>query len=398
MNSSALPSVVVKKPGRQAVLSGHPWLRTDSVVLGPGLEDGQAVDIVDQEGNWLARGIFNHASHIKVRVYTRDRSQPLDQSFWTQRIQAAVQLRRQLGLLDSHRACRLVFSESDLLSGLIVDQYADSLVVSLTAKAMAVRIPEIVDGLKSALHDFPLNRLIVRTDNNMIKSEGMEAVDQVAVGELPVEPVTIHEDQVQYGVDLRDGQKTGFYLDQQENRQRFARLASGRVLDICCYSGGFALSAASAGCTDVTAVDSSLPVLEMAEANAQRNGLSVDFVKADCFDYLTHLKQEQQQFDSIVLDPPKFAGRRNDVPAALRAYHRLNRGAMDLLRPGGLLFTCSCSGRVSPDEFRQAVLGASRRAGRSVQVLYYLGPSPDHPVLMSCPETQYLKCLIAKVF
>lgn len=397
--SSAVPaSVVVKKPGRHAVSTGHPWLRSDSVTANEALADGEVVEILDQEGNWLARGIYNSQSHLKVRVYSRRRDQPLDQAFWTGRIREAVELRKRLGMLAPERACRLIFSESDRLSGLIVDQYADSLVVSLTAKATADRIEPIVAGLKEALADFPLQRIIVRTDSNMVRSEGMEPVDLVALGELPDQPVVIHENSLQYQVDLRDGQKTGFYLDQQWNRQLFSHLVSGRVLDVCCYTGGFAMAAAKAGCSQVTAVDTSLPVLEMAEANSQLNQLKIDFVKADCFDYLVHLKEQKATFDSIVLDPPKFAGRKNDVPSALRAYHRLNRDALDLLAPGGLLVTCSCSGRVTPEEFRHAVLGASRRAGRDVQILYFNGPSPDHPVLMACPETQYLKCLIARVY
>lgn len=398
MSTTSSATVVVKKPGRQALLSGHPWLRRDSLIASEDLVDGGVVEIVDEQGSWLGRGIYNPQSHLTVRVYTRTRNQQLDGDFWCQQIQQAVDLRRRLNRLHAGEACRLVFSESDLLSGLIVDQYAQSLMVSLTAKATAQRIDEIGEALRQAMGDFDLQRIVIRTDNNMLASEGMEAVDQVFLGDLPDEPVEILENDLTFQVDLRDGQKTGFYLDQRDNRKLFGQLARGRVLDVCCYSGGFALAAARGGADSVTAIDSSLPVLEMAEQNARRNGLEIDFVKADCFDYLEHLKQQNEKFDSIVLDPPKFAGRRNDVPSALRAYHRLNRHALELLKPGGLLFTCSCSGRVSAEAFRHAVLGASRRAGRQVQLLYQNGASPDHPVLLSCPETEYLKCIVARVY
>lgn len=392
--------IVTKEPGKHAVLNGHPWLRGQSIQSNSAdLTDGQEVEVVDRDGNFLARGIYNSSSYIKVRLYTRQAGQKLDEDFWRSRFKLAIDLRRDLQMLDPEGACRLVFSESDQLSGLIVDRYANHVVMSLTAQATQSRWQMLAKVLQETFSDFPLASLTVRTDPNMMGNEQMEAVDQTVGGVLPESPIEIVENALRFQVNIRDGQKTGFYLDQRYNRQRFAALAHGRVLDVCCYSGGFAIAAAaSEKVTHVTAVDSSLPALELAQTHADLNQCrEIDFVKADCFDYLTHLKQSGVKFDSIVLDPPKFAGRRQDVDSALNAYTRLNRLALEVINPGGLLVTCSCSGRVFPEEFVQAVTVAGRKAGRDLQVLFQSGASPDHPVLLSSPESQYLKCVFCRV-
>lgn len=392
--------VVVRPPGRHAVLSGHPWLRKNSLAaVGPATEPGDEVVIVDREGNRCGRGIYNGDSQLAVRVYSLDADRALEASFWQQRLSQAVELRRRLGLLTPAGACRLVYSESDRLSGLIVDQYADTLMISVTALAMFRRWSLIADWFRDQFREVPIRRILVRTDPNMLRQENMPEFQQVLMGEGSGWTVEVLENGLKFQVDPFSGQKTGFYLDQRVNRATLGQVARGRVLDVCCYTGGFALSAArNPEVTQVTAVDASLPALQQAEVHAGLNQLTgIDFVKADCFDFLTHLKQERQLFDTIVLDPPKFAGRQQEVAPALQAYQRLNRLAMEVLAPGGLLMTCSCSGRVLPEEFLQAVMLAARKAQREVQVLAQTGASPDHPVLLSCPETQYLKCLLCRV-
>lgn len=401
---SASPSqekqVVVRPPGRQAVLAGHPWLRRNSIAsVGGDLQSGDEVVILDREGTGCGRGLYNPDSQLSVRVYSRHANQALDPAFWHQRLSRAVALRQQLNLLRPDGACRVVFSEADQLSGLIVDQYADTLVLSLTARAIYQRWQIFAEWFRDHFQAVPIRRILVRTDANILRQENMTEFQEVLVGELPTTPIEFLENGIRFQVDPVGGQKTGFYLDQRDNRATLGRLATGQMLDICCYTGGFSLAAAKLGrTTAITAVDSSLPALEQAERHAALNQVTgIDFVKADCFDFLTHLKSEGKKFETIVLDPPKFAGRQQDVSHALQAYSRLNRLALDVVAPGGLLMSCSCSGRVLPEDFWQAVMLAGRKAGRDLQVLDYTGASPDHPVLMSCPETQYLKCLICRV-
>jgi 23S rRNA (cytosine1962-C5)-methyltransferase len=392
--------VVVRPPGRHAVLTGHPWLRKNSLAaVAPATEAGDEVVIVDREGNRCGRGIYNGDSQLAVRVYSLDSDRSLDAAFWQQRLVAAVELRRRLGLLTPEGACRLVYSEADRLSGLIVDQYSDTLMISLTALAMFRRWSLIADWFRDHFKEVPVRRILVRTDPNMLRQENMPEFQQLVMGDSSGAVVEVLENGLRFQVDPLGGQKTGFYLDQRVNRAALGQVARGRVLDVCCYTGGFSLAAArNPLVTHVTAVDASLPALQQAEVHAGLNQLAgIDFVKADCFDFLAHLKQEGQTFDTIVLDPPKFAGRQQEVAPALQAYQRLNRLAMDVLAPGGLLMTCSCSGRVLPDEFLQAVMLAARKAQREVQVLAQTGAGPDHPVLLSCPETQYLKCVLCRV-
>jgi 23S rRNA (cytosine1962-C5)-methyltransferase len=392
--------IVVREPGKHAIHHGHPWLRRSSLAGTPAhVSSGDEVVLVDREGNRCGRGIYNADSQISVRVYSREPNEAFSPSFWHQRLEQAVQLRRQLKLLHPDGACRLVYSEADQLSGLIVDQYADLLVISVTALAMVPRWPLIAQWFQESFRDVPIRCGMVRTDPNMLRQEAMPELLTVFQGALPTAATEFHEAGLRFQVDPVGGQKTGFYLDQRVNRALFGQVAGGRVLDICCYTGGFSLAAAkNPQTTSVTAVDSSLVALEQAERHAALNQVSgIDFVKADCFAYLLHLKETGQRFDTVVLDPPKFAGRQQDVNNALQAYQRLNRLAMDCLQPGGILMTCSCSGRVLSEDFLHAVMLAGRKAGRAIQVLTQSGASPDHPVLLSCPETQYLKCVLCRV-
>lgn len=375
----------------------HPWVLDASIGRVAGAPaNGDVVDLVTDRGEFVARGIYNAASRIQVRLYTWNEGQPLDEAFWRDRLAAALALRETLGYTDASDAARLVFSEADGLSGLIVDRYGEHLVVQLTAQAMAVRIERIVPMLVELVQP---RSILVRSDANLAKTEGIEPQDRVVHGDPPPS-VEIRQHGVAFTVDLREGHKTGFYLDQRENRRVASSFLSGRrVLDMCCYSGGFGITAAKiGGARDVLAVDTSEKVLELARANAAANGVeNIRFEAGDCFKTLEALAAAGERFDAIVLDPPRFAGSRGAVERALSAYHRLNRLAVEVLNPAGWLITCSCSAHVVREDFQDMLAGVAQRTRRDIQFVEQRGAAPDHPVSASCPETEYLKCVVCRV-
>lgn len=386
------------RPNKLATfLARHPWVLAKSLESqSNGLTDGQVVDVVAANGRFVARGVYNSKSHIRARLYTWKEQELLDGEFWRRRIESAVQMRVDLGYDDPAGASRLVFSEADGLSGLIVDRYGEWLVVQVTALAIDRRIDEIVALLVERLRP---RGVFVRTDAKIAVAEGMTVRDGLVWGEAPAGPVAIRENGLQFSADLLGGQKTGMYLDQRENRRVAAGYCRGRrVLDICCYVGGFSLAAARLGqATHVLGIDASEKAVEQARANAVANGIeNVNFEVGECFETLERLRDSGERFGAIVLDPPRFAGSRHGVDQALRAYFRLNRLAVETLEPGGYLITCSCSGRVTRDDFLHMLAGVSQKTGRDLQVLEPRGPAPDHPVRLSCPETDYLKCYICR--
>jgi 23S rRNA (cytosine1962-C5)-methyltransferase len=285
------------------------------------------------------------------------------------------------------------------LSGLVVDKYAEHLVVQLTAAALYPVLDTIVDRL---FHHYRPLSISLQIDERTAKSEGMEIEQRFLVGHAPEDSVLIEENDLQWMVDVVGGQKTGYYLDQRENRLAAARWTQpeARVLDICCYVGGFALTIAK-HCTtrEIIAVDSSDKALQSAQQHAKLNQLEnrVTWEQNDFFDALSNRLDASEKFDTIVLDPPRLAGSRDHIQRALSAYHRLNYLAVRMLNPGGTLVTCSCSGRVSRDDFRDMLRGVGTRTRREIQVLEERGAAPDHPSCMSCPETDYLKCIIARI-
>ena len=389
---------VVLKPRKARPFFGrHPWVldsAIDRIEGGPG--DGDVVDLVSDRGEFIARGIFNGRSRIHVRLYTWNPKEALDEAFWLGRLTTACRLRADLGYDDPEGATRLVFSEGDGLSGLVVDRYADFLVIQVTALAMAVRLPQMAAMLVELTRP---QGIVLRTERDIVRAEGLDLSEGLQWGRLPDGPVLIRDHGLRYGVDLGEGQKTGFYLDQRENRVAVAGYLRGRrVLDMFCYTGGFSLTAAQAGAREVLGVDTSQKAVAQAQANAQRNGLdNVRFESAEAFEMLQSLAADGQRFGAIVLDPPKFARNRASVDEALRAYHRLNRMAVDLLEPGGILATCSCSGHVAREDFFMMLQSVAQQTRRDVQVLEQRGAAPDHPVAVTCPETEYLKCFVCRV-
>jgi 23S rRNA (cytosine1962-C5)-methyltransferase len=279
---------------------------------------------------------------------------------------------------------------------MIVDRYGNWLVVQFTALGMAVRKQMFVDLLVDLLKP---KGIYLRTERGIGKLEGLALQDELLWGEEPTEPIAIEENGIRFSVNLKEGQKTGFYMDQRNNRQAVARLAHGRrVLDGFCYTGGFALHAAKAGAEEVLGIDASEPALALARENARLNGLErVEFIAADVFDELARLAATGRMFDMVILDPPKFARARHAVPEALQGYRRLQTLALRLLAPDGILVMCCCSGLVTQDMLEETLAQVSAKAGREIQILERRGQAPDHPVAVSCPESNYLKCLICRV-
>ncbi len=348
----------------------HPWV-LDSAIAGLDgpAADGDVVDLVAENGKFVARGLYNSRSRIRVRLYSWDPLAPLDNIFFGAKIDAALAARRDLGYDNPRGACRLIFSEGDGLSGLVVDRYADWLCVQVTALAIGVRLTSIVEQLAARCQP---RGIMLRTEKGVSKAEGFELRDGCVWGETPSGPILIEEGGLRYGVDLAEGQKTGFYLDQRDNRVAAARyFRDRRVLDMFCYSGGFSLNAVKHGhAAEVIGFDSSAKAIALARANARTNDVtSARFEMSDCFDALDKLVGDGERFGAVVLDPPKFARSRKQVDDALRAYHRLNRLAVDALEPGGILVTCSCSGSVTREDFLLMLVGVAQQCRRPFQIL-----------------------------
>ena len=406
--SSSLPSetaglpvaTVVLKPKRARPFFGrHPWVLDTAVLRVDGTPaDGDVVDLATHDGTFVARGLWNASSKLRVRLYAFDAATRLDDALWKTRVAGAVSLRQSLGLADPEGAARLINSEGDDLSGLIVDRYGSWLSVQVTGLAMSHRLDTVCDALHSLVA--PTGILLRGAERGLSKLEGLHLPDRLVRGTAPTGPIFVTEHGLKFGVDLTEGQKTGFYLDQRDNRQAAARYARGRrVLDMFCYSGGFGVAAAvSGGARSVLAVDSSAKATALAKANADLNGAAnVTVETADAFEKLAALKAAGERFGMVILDPPKFARSRASLDDAMRAYHRINRLAVDLLEAGGILVTNSCSGAVSREDFLVMLAGVAQRSGRTIQLLECRGAAADHPVSAGCLEGEYLKCIIARV-
>ncbi|WP_146368975.1 class I SAM-dependent rRNA methyltransferase [Symmachiella macrocystis] len=397
---TALPVVVIKKRRALPFFSRHPWVFTGAIARVDGDPPaGAEVQVVTDSGEFIARGLFNPHSNIRVRLYSWRADCAVDDAFLSERLDAALALRRDvLDRNQAESACRLVASEADGLSGLTVDRYGQWLVLQLTSFALAERRDVIVRLLKEKLSPAGI---LLRTEKGIRDAEGLQLTDGLLEGEAPPSPMFIEEYGVRYGLDLLQGQKTGFYLDQRDNRAAFAKYTAGRsVLDLFCYTGGFGLSAmVNGGARGVLGVDASEAALKIAQANAELNGVAdrMTFEKGDAFRVLDRLREEGQQFGAVVLDPPKMARHRSAVPSALKGYAQLNRAAMELLSPNGILVTCSCSGLVTRADFEAALAKAAIDAGRNLQILETRGPAADHPASVFCPENHYLDCYICRV-
>ncbi|MBX3436181.1 MAG: class I SAM-dependent rRNA methyltransferase [Planctomycetaceae bacterium] len=397
----SLPVITLKPRRALPFFSRHPWVFAGAVgYTDPHVRPGSEVIVRSHEGQFIARGLYNPDSNICVRLYSWDQAQSLDRDFWAARIDDAVRLRERLFHGTSEgRSCRLIFSEGDGLSGLIVDRYEDWLLVQITSRALYERRELLVELLQEKLSP---RGIWLRTEKGIREAEGLEQEDRLIAGEPPPRPLFLQEHGLRYGVDVIAGQKTGYYFDQRANRRAVTRYTGGaRVLDLFCYTGGFSIAAAKLGAAhDVLGVDSSATAITLAQENARFNEVNekVRFARGDVREKLAELAGAGERFDVVILDPPKLARHRKGIETALSAYAALNRDALSVLADDGILVSCSCSGLVGHEEFLGAIAKAALQANRRVQILEERGQAADHPVSIYCPESNYLKCVICRVY
>ena len=398
--STQVQGRAVLKPKRaQPFFARHPWVFAGAIERVDGNPpDGSVVDLHTETGKFLARGFFNAQSKIRIRLFAWDESVELDRDFFTAHIRRAIALRHDILKWNTgaDSAYRVVFSEADRLPGLVVDRYGSWLTMQTTSLALSQREAMLAEILAAELG---VKGIFRKSERGIGKLEGIAAIDGVVWGEAPPPEIVIRENGVQFAVNLTEGQKTGFYLDQRDNRAAVAKYCDGkRMLDAFSYSGGFGLAAAKAGATEVVCVDASEGALALGQRNAELNGLTqLKFVKNDVFGHLDELVAANRKFDVVVLDPPKFARDLKSLPQALRGYRRLVQQALKLLGPDGILVKCCCTGLVTFDALEEIVCQTAIESKRELQILERRGPSADHPVSASCREGTYLKCLIARV-
>ncbi len=395
-----MAQVILKRGREKPVLNRHPWIFSGAIKRIEGeVADGEVVVVADYRGRFLAQGYLNRRSQITVRLLTWDEGEVIGGDFWRRRLKQAVASRQALADDPSTDACRLVNAESDLLPGLVLDRYGDYLVAQFLTLGIERWKVELVSLLADSLKP---RGIYERSDVEVRKKEGLAQVSGLLHGEEPPELVEVTENGRRFLVDIKTGHKTGFYLDQRENRQKLARYCRGKeVLNCFAYTGAFAVYAAAAGAGRITNVESSAEALELARRNVALNGFTDrddEYVAGDVFQVLRGYRDQGRTFDLIILDPPKFAYSQHQVQSACRGYKDINLLAMQIIAPGGILFTFSCSGRVSPDLFQKVLFGASVDAGRDVQIIEKLSQASDHPILLTFPESEYLKGLVCRVF
>jgi 23S rRNA (cytosine1962-C5)-methyltransferase len=385
----AEPSVVISSRGSERLRAGHLWVyRSD--VRSASAEAGSVVRLTDERGRHQGRAFYSDKSQIAVRLLTRE-DVPVDRAFLTERIRRAAAYRKTV--VDNTDTYRLVYGEADLLPSLIVDCYGDYLVVQ-TLSQSTERIKSLLCEILVEL--FSPKGILERNDPKVRLLEGLEQRVSVLYGEIPDE-IVAKENGIVFVYDLRNGQKTGSFLDQRENHWASRRYASGEALDCFSYRGGFSLTIADK-CGHVEAVDMAPAALETARRNQKLNSISnVTFREANTFDLLKEYDEVGRRFDMVVLDPPAFAKNRDSLPAAQRGYKEINLRAMKILKPGGYLVTCSCSYHMSEALFLQVLAEAANDARKTIAIVERRTQSQDHPILLTMPETHYLKCMIVKV-
>ena len=405
-------SQVILKPGREKpIRQHHPWIFSGAVArVKDDAADGDVVDVVASDGTWLARGSLNRQSQIVVRLLTWKQDEGIDESFWRSRLERAMAGRAALREASGGdtTAYRLVSAESDGLPGLVVDRYGEWLVTQFLTLGVERWKKEIVGQLAKLSYtgqvaNLPYKGVYDRSDVEVRAKEGLPQTTGVLAGDEPPDLVEIRENGLRFLVDVKHGHKTGFYLDQRDNRRKVAPYLRGRdVLNGFAYTGAFAVYAMAAGAKSVTNVDTSAGALELARRNIGLTGLTdlsgLEYVVGDVFAELRRFRAEGRTFDAVILDPPKFAQNDQQLKRAARGYQDINRVAMNILRPEGVLVTFSCSGLVSPDLFQKIIFSASLEAERDVQIVEKLGQASDHPILVTLPESEYLKGFVCRVW
>jgi 23S rRNA (cytosine1962-C5)-methyltransferase len=393
-------ALYLKKGRDKSVRQHHPWIFSGAIERmqgSPGL--GETVEIFSSEGEWLAWAAYSQNSQINARIWSWDKNDSIGREFFKTRLCRAVELRAALIPQGETDAFRLVHAESDGLPGLVVDRYADVLVIQCLSAGIELWLKELVELLVELTG---CEQVYERSDVDVRRLEGLPERVGALCGAAPTEPLIISENGLLFKVDILHGQKTGFYIDQRHNRQRVGALAQGRrVLNCFCYSGGFSIYALAGGASQVVSIDSSHEALLLAGENYLINHLGIeqsDWIEGDVFHELRLLRDRAQSFDAIILDPPKFAPTAAQAERAARGYKDINLLAFKLLRPGGLLFTFSCSGGISADLFQKIVAGAALDAGVDARIVEHLAQGPDHPVALNFPEGAYLKGLVCQVY
>jgi 23S rRNA (cytosine1962-C5)-methyltransferase len=386
----------------------HPFIFKRMVrAADPQAKPGDIVHVYDKLGALFGRGFYNPRSQIALRMLVHG-DKPVDDTFWAQKIEQAIDLRRSLQLDATTDAYRLVHAEGDGLSGLIVERYADCLAFEFFSLGMYQRRTDLIGHLSRALgapasldkpgRASPQWRTVLRADEHIEHAEGFHITSPSENGPAP-DTVVIREHGVRYKVDLATGHKTGFFCDQRDNRRLFATLCNdANVLDLCCYTGGFGICAkVLGGAKEVISVDLDEAALAIAKENVNLNSARVQLIHSDAFIYLRQMLANGRQFDAVVCDPPKLVRDREELEDGLRKYHDLNALAIKVVRPGGILLTCSCSGLVGRSEFIETVHRAARPGGRELQIFNFTGAGADHPVMLNCPESAYLKAMWLRV-
>ena len=387
-----MAKITLRKTRETRVRSGHPWIYASEIEQVEGeFENGDIVDVADFRGKFIGRGFYNPQSQISLRILTRN-DEPCDRAFFRRRISDAWAYRK---LLCDPDSCRLIYSESDFLPGLVVDKFGGTLVL----QSLSLGIERIKDMICDLLMEVVQpDGIYERSDVPVRRLEGMELTTGLLRGVVP-DRVDMVENGIHFLVDVKNGQKTGFFLDQKENRAAIAPLCpDARVLDCFCHNGSFSLHAAKFGAKSVLGVDISEEALEVARENARINGLdNVVFEAHNCFDLLRALSDQGEKYDLVILDPPAFTKTRQMTERALRGYKEINLRGLRLVRPGGFLVTCSCSQHVLPEAFQDVVNQAARDAKKRIRLVEYRTQGKDHPILPQSVETKYLKCMILQV-
>ena len=386
-------NIYLRRGREQRVLGGHPWVFRSDIEREDGAADGLPVRVLTSAGRFLAMAVYNPRSQISLRILSR-RDEPIDGAFIRGRVRRALDYRRRFADLNS---CRLIFAESDGLPAVIADKFGDVIVLQILCLGMERFKGDIVDALAQELSP---RGIYERNDVPVRELEGLTQQTGLLFGEVP-DRVEMQENGVRFLVDVKEGQKTGFFLDQKENRAAIAPFVSGmRVLDCFTHTGSFALHAAHYGAAEVTGVDISEHACACALENARLNGVEdrVRFECANSFDFLRAHQTAKEQYDVVILDPPAFTKTRSAVEGALRGYKEINLRGMKLTRDGGFFITCSCSQHVTPDLFRGMLLEAQKDARVQLRQIEWRTQGRDHPILLASPETQYLKCGIFQVF
>jgi 23S rRNA (cytosine1962-C5)-methyltransferase len=392
--------VIIKPKRDKSLLRKHPWVFSGALAKTKGHPAaGDTVEIVNARGAWLGRGAYSPKSQITVRLWTFDEKESVDESFFRHRLERAINSRHELKKRQGLNACRLVNAESDGLPGLIIDQYDNFLVCQFLTAGVHAWKDVIVDQLRDLVSP---EGIFERSDSPVMDKEGLPRTIAVLDGKEPPEKIAIQEGNFRYLVDVRNGHKTGFYLDQRDNRRLVGRYSGDSdVLNCFCYTGGFGVAAMAAGARTLTNIDISAAALDIARENMSLNNLeseSVTYLQADVFKQLRSFRDAARQFDVIILDPPKFADSRQQLDRASRGYKDINLMAIKLLRSGGYLFTYSCSGLMEPALFQKIVADAALDAGRDAQIIQRMSQAGDHPTSLNFPEGHYLKGLLCRIW